>query len=91
MGLVYEPGAAEFVCTLSPAPKKRVRTVLDILSKDARDGRLNLRMLAMPEGKPEVYRITIGDYRIAFVIAGRTTRVIRIFHRRDGYGWLERL
>ncbi len=91
MGLVYEPGTLDFVRSLPPAPKKRLRAALDILSQDPRDQRLDLRALTRPDGKAPVCRAKVGDYRIAFVIDRRTTRVVRIFHRRDGYGWLERL
>ncbi len=38
-----------------------------------------------------VYRLRVGDWRAAFLLRARAVEVIRVFHRSEGYGWLERL
>ena len=92
MGLTYAPSVPEFVASLSPGPKKAIRRALDALRKDARGAPgLDVRRLDGPPGLEPVYRIRVGEYRIAFGFDGKNVRVVNIFHRRDGYGWLERM
>jgi mRNA-degrading endonuclease RelE of RelBE toxin-antitoxin system len=90
MGLRFSPQARAFVRTLPPPAKRRMRAALDVLAKDPFDKRLDVRQLAVDGGQP-VHRMRVGDFRVAYVLDGRTTYITRIFHRRDGYGWLERL
>ncbi len=91
MGLKYAPQAAGFLRSLSPTAKRRIRAALDLLDKDNRTAKLDIRALRVDQDLPAHYRVRVGDYRIAFRIVERRTEVVRIFHRRDGYGWLERL
>jgi hypothetical protein len=35
--------------------------------------------------------VRVGNWRIVFRAHGDRLEVIRIFHRREGYGWLDRL
>ncbi len=91
MGLTFAPGVPAFVASLAPAPKKAIRRALDVLKKDARGAPgLNVRRLDGPHGSEPIYRIRVGEYRIAYGFDGRLVRIVLIFHRRDGYGWLER-
>lgn len=90
MGLTYAPQAYAALRDLPPAPKRRIRKALDLLAKDPRHPSLDVRNLDVT-GSPPVLRLRVGEYRVAYVVMGRATRVVRIFHRRDGYGWLERM
>jgi mRNA-degrading endonuclease RelE of RelBE toxin-antitoxin system len=89
MGLTYTPEAAAVLRALPPTPKRRIRDALTLLAKDPRHPSLDIRNLDV-EGAPPVLRLRVGEYRVVYVVLGRATRVVRIFHRRDGYGWLER-
>lgn len=91
MGLSFATQAAAALPTLSPQTKRAVRAALDVIKKDAVGAPgLDVKLLDQAVGKPPMYRIKAGDYRIAYIVDGRDVVVSRIFHRRDGYGWLER-
>ncbi len=36
-------------------------------------------------GRPETYRLRVGDWRIIFEIAGETMLITRVAHRREVY------
>lgn len=91
MGLVLDPQVLPFLRSLPPAPKKAIRQALRKLDDDPRHNDLDLKALDVDAPAPAHYRCRVGDYRIVFAIRGTETRVARIFHRRDGYGWMERL
>lgn len=38
-----------------------------------------------------VFRLRVGDWRVVFRARGEDLEVVRVFHRREGYGWLERV
>lgn len=89
MGLTYSPGVATAIRSLSPAPKRAVRQAFDLLAQDRFAPGLDIRLLR--GSGPAKFRVRVGDYRIVFVVLERETRVLRVFHRSEGYGWLERL
>lgn len=89
MGLTYDPLVAPAILRLPPQAKKAVRKALDQLAVDRFSPGLDVRLLRSP-GDPK-FRIRVGDYRVVFLVRERETRVLRVFHRSEGYGWLERL
>jgi len=91
MGLRYSEQAVGVIATLAPATKKALRKALDNLVKDPIGAPgLDVKLLRSLRGVP-VYRLRLGDYRVAYrVLPGRVVYVQRVFHRRDGYGWMER-
>lgn len=91
MGLTYDPGCAEFIASLPPTVKKAARAALGLLDGDPRARGLDWKRLETAATIDHVYRVRVGDYRIAYVLRGAQTRVVRVFHRREGYRWLERL
>lgn len=91
MGLTYEPSCVAFLRSLPPGPKKALRKALDILDQDPRAPGLDWKRLETSKTTDLLYRLRVGDYRVAFVLRGRHTRVVRIFHRREGYAWMQRL
>ncbi|MEK6975237.1 MAG: type II toxin-antitoxin system RelE/ParE family toxin [Candidatus Thermoplasmatota archaeon] len=72
-----------------PGPKKHLRQALEALGSAPRG--LDTRELRQVGPGPAVYRMKVGSWRIAFRWVGKDIEVVRIFHRRDGYGWMERL
>lgn len=36
-----------------------------------------------------IYRLRVGPWRVVFRASRNRLEVVRVFHRRDGYGWLE--
>lgn len=91
MGLTYEPSCVQYLRTLPPAPKKAIRAALDLLDEDPRPRGLDWKRLETSTGSDLVYRLRVGDYRVVYVLRGAHTHVAKIFHRNEGYRWLERL
>ena len=91
MGLTYAPEAVEFLRTVAPGPKRKLRHALDALKRDPRPPGMDWRRLESSSTVDQVYRLAVGDYRIAYVLRGRNVRIVKVFHRGEGYSWLERL
>ena len=90
MGLRFAAGSRDLLKTLAPAPKQRIRDALRRLGDDPRDSRLDLKRLDV-DAQESVFRCRVQDYRIVYAVRSDHTYVLRIMHRREGYGWLERL
>ena len=89
MKVVLDPArAAQTFRALSPAVKRRLKKALRMLAEDpsGNTNRLDVKRLDSDAGQP-MYRLRVGDWRIAFAV-DEAVVVLRIFHRRDGYGWL---
>jgi mRNA-degrading endonuclease RelE of RelBE toxin-antitoxin system len=91
MGLRYEPEAAAAIATLGPAAKREVRAAIDRLAEDPRPRGLDWKRLETAQTNGPVFRLRIGDYRVVYVVEGGHTRIMRVFHRREGYDWMHRL
>ncbi|HLF16705.1 MAG TPA: type II toxin-antitoxin system RelE/ParE family toxin [Candidatus Thermoplasmatota archaeon] len=90
MGLRYDRPAADFIAAMAPGPKRALRKALDRLARDPLGASgLDVKALRNPLGRPW-YRLRVGDYRVGYEVQGRVVYVVRVFHRRDGYGWMER-
>lgn len=78
---------------LAPLTKQRLRDALRALAKDPRgvESKLDVRELDLDGKEPRVFRLRVGDWRIAYAVRNKNLLVVRIFHRREGYSWLERL
>lgn len=74
---------------LPPRAKRNLRAALVKLAKDPSGRSVGLDVKRLhTEGTPTVYRIKVGDWRAAFIVGHEHLRVVRIFHRSEGYGWL---
>lgn len=84
--------ALEVLRTMPPTPRKRMRAALGRLADDpsGRSNGLDVRPLHT-DGPTTVYRLRVGEWRAGWMLRGECVDVVRIFHRSDGYGWLERL
>jgi hypothetical protein len=69
-----------------------MRAALTELGRDAsgRSAGLDVKRLQVG-GDPPAYRLRIGNWRAAFLLRPDRIEVVRIFHRDEGYGWLDRL
>ena len=90
MGLEYQPGSRDFLRTLAPAPRKALRQALQLLAKDPYHEGLDWKVLRT-RGADRLLRYRVlKRYRIVVLLRGDRRIVWRIFHRDEGYGWLER-
>lgn len=89
--LTIEPEALAALRTLPPEPKKAVRQAIDALGTDPRPNGLDWKKLETSQSTDLVYRLRVGSYRVAYVLRGDAVHVVRVFHRNEGYRWLERL
>ncbi|MDK2892842.1 type II toxin-antitoxin system RelE/ParE family toxin [Methanohalophilus sp.] len=48
----------------------------------------DIKKLKGTKGRPDLYRLRIGNYRAIFSIEDDTVKVIEIIPREKGYGWL---
>lgn len=68
--------------------KNRIRTALVKLAGDETK-RLDIKKLKGVEGREDLYRLRVGDYRITYFPEKKTIKVIHIIHRSKGYNWLD--
>jgi mRNA-degrading endonuclease RelE of RelBE toxin-antitoxin system len=85
--------AASVLAHLPPQPKRRMKDALRLLGQDPTGRTVGLDVLELDTGDrlPRLYRLRVGAWRAVFAVDERGIIVTHIFHRRDGYGWLERL
>lgn len=85
--------AAEAMRELAPQTKRRLKSAILDLPEDPQGhkGLLEVKRLRSPNVEATFYRLRVGDWRAVYRIKGRVIEVIRVFHRREGYGWMERM
>ena len=79
---------------LPPDTKKRIRAALLALADDplGLTSSIDVKRLARPtKDGPDILRARLGDWRIVYAPRERELLVLNVFHRSEGYGWLERL
>jgi mRNA-degrading endonuclease RelE of RelBE toxin-antitoxin system len=83
--------AAPVLRSLEPRMRRRLRAALRLLGRDASgiSTRMDVKRLDTDAG-PAIYRLRIADWRVAFTVDDDPI-VLRIFHRSQGYGWLEHM
>lgn len=83
--------AAPVLTRLPPVPKKRIRKALRTLREDPTGLTTGLKVKRLDREPTvrEAYRLRIGEWRLAFVVEGEDLYVLKIFHRDEGYDWLE--
>ncbi len=52
---------------------------------------LYVKELDVSEALPRLYRLRVGEWRAVFAVGPREVIAARIFHRRDGYAWMDRV
>ncbi len=87
----FERGREAELLRWPPAVKARLRDALRGLAKDptGRKAGLDVKELQMPAGSPRALRCAVGGYRIVFLVQPGQLRVLRVFHRSQGYAWLD--
>ncbi|MBW3583561.1 MAG: type II toxin-antitoxin system RelE/ParE family toxin [Euryarchaeota archaeon] len=83
--------AADVLRNAPPQTRKRLKAALRLLLDDPMGLTvgLDVRALRRPRGQPRMFRLRVGEWRCAFLIEDDVLFVVRIFHRREGYEWLE--
>jgi hypothetical protein len=73
-----------------PDTRRRLKRALAQLAPDptGRKAGLDVAALDLPPGSPTTFRLAVGSFRVAFLVQPRLIRVLRVFHRSEGYGWL---
>jgi mRNA-degrading endonuclease RelE of RelBE toxin-antitoxin system len=68
-----------------------VRDALRVLTRDpvGREKLLDVRQLDLDRAKEPVYRVRVGDWRVVYILRGQDILVLKVFHRSDGYRWLD--
>lgn len=76
---------------LHPKTKKAIRAAFRVLKDHWPEapGLDVVRMRSDPSAPP-VFRLRVGDWRIVLRGRGPDLEAIRVFHREEGYGWMER-
>jgi len=75
---------------LDAQARVRISRALSELANDPRRSRpgADIRKLR-GSGRPPLYRLRVGDYRIVYAMVGNAVKVTGLFHRRKGYDFLE--
>lgn len=81
--------AAPALQRMAPQPRRRLKAALRLLGDDPSglSNDLDVKRLDTEPGQP-MYRLRVGDWRLAFTVDEAAVVVLRIFHRTEGYGWL---
>ncbi len=90
MRLLFEDGVLSQVQDLPPGPRSVVRAALAALRDHDGDRPPGLDVKRL-QGATPIFRIKLGNYRIVYARHQQAHRVLKVFHRSEGYGWLERL
>lgn len=92
MRLLFEGSVLQEVQALPPGPRALVRQALAALRGHDGDRPPGLDVKRLDRSAPHPYfRVRVGSYRIVYTRQAGAHRVLKVFHRSDGYGWLERL
>lgn len=83
--------AADALRRLPTPVKARLKKALARLAKDpfGHEGTPGIRKLQSRAGA--VYRLRVGAWRIVYLVDGNDVRVVKVFPREDGYGWMDRM
>jgi mRNA interferase RelE/StbE len=66
----------------------RVKTVLYALNEPEKKKTLDIKRLKGVDGREDLFRVRIGDYRVVYFEDANGLKIIQIFHRKKGYKWL---
>lgn len=92
MRVVLLRGPLETLRSLAPETKRRLKKAILSLPQDPVGERRRLdikKLIAHDEPRP-IYRLRVGDWRAVYRIVESRIEVVRVFHRSEGYGWMER-
>ena len=87
---VNRPFVEPYLRSLNPRERRRMRVAIRALADDPRWEHLDIKVLVSDPDGTRFYRIRLGPHRIVYSVQGTDVSIHRAFHRRDGYGWLER-
>ncbi|HLF17106.1 MAG TPA: type II toxin-antitoxin system RelE/ParE family toxin [Candidatus Thermoplasmatota archaeon] len=82
--------AAAPLRAMAPETRKAIRSALRKLAADPSGRTVDLDVKALDLGDgPPVHRLRVGEWRAAFIVGKELIRVLRVFHRSDGYDWVD--
>lgn len=84
------PAAADALRSCHPDTRRELRAALRALAHDPTGREAGLDVKELTTTPPSLFRLRVRDWRVVFGLTARDILVARIFHRREGYGWLER-
>lgn len=90
--LLHPRHALKTLENLDEETRARIREALESLEDDpftSRSG-ADIQRLSTDDGGDPVYRLRAGDHRCVYVVRRGQVLVTKIFHRSEGYGWMER-
>lgn len=89
--LRYAPVAREAIRFLPPEVKQRIRATLRTLVNDPLgiSNQFDVRRLDRPPSETRTLRVRIGDWRVVYQVDDAHLTVFRVFHRSEGYDWLD--
>lgn len=92
--VVLERGVVAALRSMPPVTKRRVRAALRGLGENplprGPGGPIKRLDRRDPSAEP-LFRLRMGEYRAVFVVRPPEVRVLHVFHRSEGYGWMRRL
>ncbi len=86
-------GAFDALNAMGPAAKRAIKLALAGLAENPYPpGEMGaVKRLDAPSSGEPVFRLRVGEYRAVYVVRATEIRVLRIFHRAEGYAWMKRL
>lgn len=89
---LHPVNAAAVLRSVPPETSRRFREAFRRLADDPTgiSVGLDVKVLETDENMPRMFRVRLGDWRAAFTLEADAVIVLRVFHRSEGYGWLER-
>lgn len=93
MKVTVTPSAAAEVRSLPPPTKARLKKAILAIATDPKGQKrlLDVKRLRTIRMESPVYRLRVGDWRIVYRLRGQVAEVVRVFHRSEGYGWMDNL
>ncbi len=92
MRIRIDQPSLDIIRRLPPDLKRDVRRAIDALGIDPYDpGGGGAKKLRTSEEAPAVYRIRVREWRVAYRIEPGLVEVVKVFHRSEGYAWMERM
>jgi mRNA interferase RelE/StbE len=85
--VLLHPAAARFLEGLEEGERGRVAERLEALSERPRTSRagVDIKKLKGTKGRPDLYRLRIGEYRAVHFVEEQAVWVTEIFPRSRGY------
>lgn len=76
---------------MAPTAKRKVKQAIDRLAQDPSGKTTGLDVKRLrASSQPPLYRVRVGDWRVVWQLRDGVIEVLKVFHRSEGYAWLDR-